>query len=222
MKSFEEDLKEYYENKRVVEISPQKMEQLRALTELNKENRKINIFRKVTAFASAFCMLLLIIIPTVVFLSKKDTPPTELPTIYYGDAEAIKKPLEDSEVQAIISSDYPKYNFIFDEFTFTDKVGFYVPNEDKLLAIQLKAKEKNAPYTEIEINLVISNQFIFNEKEGYTKNAIISQTDNYELHKVTNNSLINKYIKGYFKYNNYEFYLYLKNSNNDTLFNKFA
>ncbi|MBE5741590.1 MAG: hypothetical protein E7351_03605 [Clostridiales bacterium] len=224
-KKFREDLKEYFDSQETVELSAQQREHLRALTRQNKSQRKITVWKRIFLTACSFCLLLLIVLPTVAYVYKAnnpDTPPTNPPTIYYGDDEATKKDLTDQPdlVRSIISNGYSQYEFIFDEFDFSEVIGFYTPDEAELLALQITASEKVAPFTLVKINLIMSEQFVFSSKADYMNDATHTTNDTYELYKKSYSDIMSEYLYAYLKSSDYELYLNFDKVN-EMLFNKF-
>ena len=72
----------------------------------------------------------------------------------------------------------------------------------------------------MEINLIVSNQFIFSAKYTYTNNATYSETEYYKMYKKSTQNMLEEFLKGYIIFDNYELYLNL-NLINEPLFNKF-
>jgi len=226
-KEFEEklsqELQQYYENIEVPELSEAKKEELRNLVAQNKPKRKrITLWRRITAVASAMCLIALIIIPTVIMLNKNDNPqnpPTNPPT-YYGDAEAIKVPHSLEKTQEIVNSNFSKYNFMFNDLTYVTATGFYHPENNSLLALKISFNEKEIPYTSVEVNIIASEQFVFSEKLLYTANAEHTTTEDYEMYKRYQQDIMVENMSGYIIFENHEIYINLARINEE-LFNKF-
>lgn len=226
-KEFEEklsqELEQYYENVEVPELSEAKKEELRNLVAQNKPKRKrITLWRRITAVASAMCLIALIIIPTVIMLNKNDNPqnpPTNPPT-YYGDGEATKIQHTLEETQNIINTQFPKYNFMFTDLTYITSTGFYHPENDSLLAIKISFNESEIPYTQVEVHLIASEQFAFADKILYTSNAEHTTTEEYEIYKTYQQDIMIENLLGYIVFEDHEIYINLARIN-EALFNKF-
>ena len=225
-KQFEEklsqELEQYYESIEVPELSEEKKEELRNLVAQNKPKRKrITLWRKITAVASAMCLIALIIIPTVIMLNKNDNPqnPPTNPPIYYGDDEATKVQHTLEETQNIVNTFFSKYNFMFTDLTYVTSTGFYHPEDNTLLALQIYFNESEIPYTSVEVNIIASKQFVYADKILYTTNAEHTITSEYEMYKLYQLDLI-EMMSGYIIYPDHEIYIDLARIN-DTLFNKF-
>ena len=220
MKKIEKKIEQYFEDKEIPELSIQEQDKLRNLVKANKRNNKTQIFKRVAIYASAFCLVLLMLIPTIMLINKKETPNKPTPTVYYGKDEATKKDLTIEETQEVISNSYAKYNFIFTELSFLSSVGYYIPNNDSLLAIQIKANEIESPYTVIEIHLIISKQFIFDKHDEYLKDSSYTQNSNYKLYKKSYQDSFSENMQGYIIFDTHQLYISL-NMINESLFNKF-
>jgi len=218
----EQELEQYFEDVEVPEMSEHRKEELRNLVAQNKLKRKrITLWRKITAVASAVCLIALIIIPTVIMLNKKDNtpnPPTNPPT-YYGKGEATKIQHTLEETQTIINTSFPKYNFMFTDLTYISSKGFYHPEDETLLAIQIIFNESEIPYTQVEIHIVASEQFVFDDQPLYTANAEHTTTSEFEMYKFYQLDIMES-MRGYIIYKDHEIYINLARIN-DTLFNKF-
>lgn len=225
-KEFEEklsqELQQYYENIEVPELSEAKKEELRNLVVQNKPKRKkITLWQRITAVASAVCLITLIIIPTVIMLNKNDNPqnpPTNPPT-YYGDAEATKIHHTLQETQELVNANFEKYNFMFTDMTYVSSTGFYHPENNSLLALKISFNEKEIPYTSVEVNIIASEQFVFDDQILYTANAEHTITTEYEIYKLYQLDLIET-MRGYIIFENHEIYIHLARIN-ETLFSKF-
>ncbi len=221
-KQFEEklsqDLEQYYNNIEVPELSVEKQEELRNFVAQNKPKRKrLKLWQRITAIASAVCLIALIIIPTVVILNKNDNPQNS-PT-YYGKAEATKIQHTLKETQNIVNNQFPKYNFIFNDLTYISSKGFYHPENNSLLAVQILFNEKEIPYTSVEIHIVASNKFTLDEQSSYTTGAEHIITAEYELYRLYQLDLVET-MRGYIIYEDHEIYINLARINEE-LFNKF-
>lgn len=221
-KEFEEklsqELEHYYKSIEVPELSDEKKEELRNLVAQNKPKRKrITLWRRITAVASAMCLIALIIIPTVIMLNKNDNP--QNPPTYYGKAEALKTPHTLEETQNIVNTNFSKYNFMFTDLTFVSSKGFYHPENNSLLALQIYFNESEIPYAQVEIHLIASEQFVFDDQILFTANAEHTITTEYEMYKLYQLDLIET-MRGYIIYEDHEIYINLARIN-DILFNKF-
>jgi len=219
MSKIENEIEEYFEEKEIVELSLEKQNELKNLVKQNKKRRKISKLKRLSYITASICLVFLVTLP-IINLINKPSNPTNPPTIYYGDNEATKTDLQVQDAQLIISQNYPQYNFIFDEFNFVSLVGFYHPENNSLLALQIQAQEISIPYTLIEINLIVSNQFIFSAKDTYTNNATYSETEDYKMYKKSTQNMLEEFLKGYIIFDNYELYLNF-NLINEPLFNEF-
>ena len=225
-KEFEEKLSQevnqYFDNIEVPELSEAKKEELRNLVAQNKPKRKrITLWKRITAVASAVCLIALIIIPTVIMLNKNDNqqnPPTNPPT-YYGKAEATKIHHTLQETQEIVNTNFSKYNFMFTDLTYVSSMGYYNPTNNELLALKIVFNESEIPYTSVEIHIVASEQFVFDDQILFTTNAEHTITTKYEMYKLYQLDLIET-MRGYIIFENHEIYIYLARIN-DELFNKF-
>lgn len=218
-----QDLEKYYEDIEVPELSLEKQEELRNLVKQNTPKRKrFALWQTITAVASAVCLVALIIIPTIVMLNKNDdpqNPPPITPPIYFGKDEATKVELNLVETQNIVNTQFAKYNFMFTDLTYISSKGFYNPENNNLLAIQIIFNEKEIPYTQVEIHLVSSKQFILDEQTIYTTDAEQTITATYEMYKLYQLDLIENMF-GYIIFEDHEIYIHLARIN-ETLFNKF-
>lgn len=225
-KKFEEklsqDLEQYYNSIEVPELSDDKKAQLLKHIEQNTPRRKkITLWRKITAVASTVCLIALIIIPTVIMLNKNNTPknPPAPPPIYYGKEEALKEPHDLLKTQEIVNTCFPKYNFMFTDLIFESAKGFYASETNTLLAIQIKFNEKEIPL-QVEIHIIASEFFTFDDTTSYTTQAEHTTTENYEMYKITYQDGFTEYQRGYIIYEDHEIYINFKRVN-ENLFNKF-
>lgn len=224
----EQELEQYLNNIEVPDLNIEKQQELRKLVEQNKQkSKRITLWRRITAVASAVCLIALMIIPTVFLLNKNENPPSQPPSpptnntpIYYGKAEATKTPHSLQETQEIISTKFPKYNFIFSDLVFYEATGFYNPENNSLLALKILLDETTAPFTRVEIHLIASEQFIFDNKILYTEHANYTKTNEYEMYKLVYQDDFTEYERGYIIFEDHEIYVNLDKIN-DVLFNKF-
>lgn len=220
---FNKDLEQYFNNIEVPELSISKQEELKRLVKQNKPKRKkFALWQRITAFAGAVCLLALILIPTIISLNKNDTPknPPATPPTYYGKAEATKIQHTLDETQTIISSTFPKYNFMFNDLSYKSSMGFYNPENNSLLALQITFNETEIPFATVEIHIIASKQFVFDNKESYTSNAEFTQTEEYKLYKKTSLDAFNEFQTGFIIFENHEIYINFERINEE-LFNKF-
>ena len=225
-KKFEEklsqELNQYFDNVEVPELSLEKQEELRNLVAQNKPKRKkITLWQRITAVASAVCLIALIIIPTVIMLNKNDNPqnPPTTPPTYYGDGEATKIQHSLEETQNIVNLNFSKYNFMFNYLSYITSTGFYHPDNNSLLALKISFSEKEIPYTAVEVNIIASEEFIFADKILYTSNADHTISSEYEMYKLYQYDLVES-MRGYIIFEDHEIYINLARIN-DELFNKF-
>lgn len=204
----------------IPDLPQERLNELRTAVAENKPKKKrIVLWRRITAFASAMCLIALIIIPTVIMLNKNDNPPTQ-PPVYYGKAEATKIVHTLEETQQIINTNFPKYNFIFNEFNITLSTGYYNPNNNQLLSLEIKGNEISIPFTNIEFNLIANQYFTFDDKVLYTDNAEHIITNENEIYKTIVDDFFSQETYGYIIFENHEIYVHLDQIN-DTLFDKF-
>ena len=218
-RKFEQDLEQYFDSIEIPKLSEERKKELRKKVEANKPIRKrITLWRRITAIASAMCLIAIIIVPTVILLNKKDnpTPPPE----YYGKAEATKIRHTLEETQDIISINFPKYNFIFEDLNYLASVGYYNPTNNELLSLEIQMEEKAAPFTSIEMNIVASEQFTFENTLLYTNDAECTITSECKIYKKVHQETFSEVMYGYIIFENHELYLNL-NIINESLFNKF-
>lgn len=222
-KKLSQDLKQYYNDIEIPELSLEKQEELKNLVKQNKPKRKrFALWQRITAVASAVCLIALIIIPTVIMLNKNDDPqnPPVNPPTYYGDAEAIKIQHTLSETQSLVNTKFSKYNFIFNDLTYITSTGFYHPENNSLLAIKIICNESQIPYTQVEVHIIASKLFVFAEQTIYTNNAEFTTTNNYKMYKTNYQDPFTEYQRGYIIFEDHEIYINLARIN-DILFNKF-
>lgn len=218
-RKFEQDLEQYFDSIEIPELSEERKKELRKKVEANKPIRKrITLWRRITAIASAMCLIALIIVPTVILLNKKDNPTP--PPVYYGKAEATKIRHTLEETQDIISINFPKYNFIFEDLNYLASVGYYNPTNNELLSLEIQMEEKAAPFTSIEMNIVASEQFTFENTLLYTNDAECTITSECKIYKKVHQETFSEVMYGYIIFENHELYLNL-NIINESLFNKF-
>ena len=214
------EFQQAFEDVDVPELPQEKLNELRKAVEKNKPVRKrIVMWRSITAIASAMCLIALIIRPTVLMLNKNDNPPTQ-PPIYYGRDEATKIVHTLEETENIIATNFPKYNFIFDELNISLSTGYYNPTNNQLLSLEIKGNEIAIPYTNVEINIIANEYFTFDENVLYTDNAEHTITNNYELYKKVQEDTFVQNMYGYIIFENHEIYIHF-DVINETLFDKF-
>jgi len=227
----EQEIYEYFDNVEVPDLSLQKQDELKNMVAKNKvKNKKLGLWKKISIFTSSLCMVMIIAITTILLLPKNDNPPTnpppaepppvEQPPIYYGKAEATKIQHDLAKTQEIISTQFPKYNFMFDDMNYDSSTGFYNPENNNLLALKISFYEKEIPIMKIEIHIIASQQFIFDDQENYIKTATYTETQNYKLYKITYSDLFSEYQRGYIIFDNHEVYMKFDRVN-ESLFNKF-
>ena len=213
------EFQQSFEDVDIPELSQESFNELRNAVEKNKPKRKkIVIWRSITAIASAMCMIALITIPTVIMLNKNDNPPA--PPVYYGKAEATKIIHTLEETQQIINTNFPKYNFIFEDLTNISAIGYYNPTNSSLLALEIQGREIAIPFTYVEINIIASEYFTLDNEILYTENAEHTITNIYEMYKKIDDDIFNQEMYGYIIFENHEIYIHLDQLN-ETLFDKF-
>lgn len=201
-KNIEEEIIEYFDNQEFPELKNK--DALLKAVEMNKERRKIVISKRLTTVACSLCLLLLTLLPIIALTYKEPSAP---PPIYYGETEATRVDLSLEQTQTFITTYYPQYNFIFDDYTFDNFIGYYIPNTENLLALQILCNDKMLPFITLEINLIVSEQFIFNEHEAYIVDSEFIQTNEYSLNKVKPKNNFEDFLKAYISYSNYKIYL---------------
>ena len=225
----EQEIYEYFDNVEDHDLSLQKQEELKNMVVKNKiKNKKIGLWKKISVLTSSLCMVAIIALTTIMLMPKNDNPtttppaepPVEQPPIYYGKAEATKIQHDLTETQEIVSTQFPKYNFMFEDMDFEYSTGFYNPENNNLLALKISFKEKEIPYPIVEIHIIASEQFIFDDKDNYIDNALYTETDTFKFYKITYSDFFTEYQRGYIIFNNHEIYIKLDRIN-ETLFNKF-
>lgn len=214
-KSLEEEIIEYFDNQEVPELKNK--DALLKAVEMNKERKKITIGKRITTIACSFCLLLLTIIPVIALTYKEPSAP---PPIYYGVDEATRIDLSLEQTQTYINTNYPQYSFIFDDYTFDELVGYYEPNTENLLALKIVGSDNVLPFILLEMNLIVSNQFIFNEHDSYILDSEFVQTNEYSMNKIIKQTQFKEYLKAYVSYQTHKIYLNF-NIVDENLLNKF-
>ena len=75
----EQELEQYLNNIEVPDLNIEKQQELRKLVEQNKQkSKRITLWRRITAVASAVCLIALMIIPTVFLCKSKPVILTKL------------------------------------------------------------------------------------------------------------------------------------------------
>ena len=104
--------------------------------------------------------------------------------------------------------------------TYKSSTGYYNPTNNELLSLEINMCEQNMPFTSVEINIIASEQFTFEDSIGYTTGAEHTITSEYEMYKRIHQETFTEAIYGYIIFENHELYLHL-DMINETLFNKF-
>jgi len=201
-KNIEEEIIEYFDNQEVPELKNK--DALLKAVEMNKERRKIVISKRLTTVACSLCLLLLTILPIIALTYKEPSAP---PLIYYGETEANRVDLSLEQTRTYININYPQYNFIFDEYTCNEMIGYYEPNTENLLALHILTNHSALSFITLEVNLIVSEQFIFKEHEAYIVDSEFIQTNEYSLNKVKPNNNFEDFLKAYISYSNHKIYL---------------
>ena len=213
--NLENEIIEYFDNQEVPELKNK--DSLLKAVELNKERKKIVISKRLTTIACSLCLILLTILPIIALTYKEPSAP---PPIYYGVDEATRINLSLEQTQTYISTNYPQYNFVFDDYSCNRMVGYYEPNTENLLALQIMGNDKVLPFISIEINLIVSEQFIFNEHDSYIDDSEFIETNEYSMNKIIKQTQFKEYLSAYISYPNYKIYLNF-NIADENLLNKF-
>lgn len=205
-KNLENEIVEYFDNQEIPELKNK--EKLLQAVKMNKERKIIVISKRLTTIACSICLLVLAILPIIALTYKE--PPAEEPPIYYGVDEATRIDLTLEQTQTYINANYPQYNFIFDDYYCNEIIGYYEPNTENLLEVYILCNDKVLPFITLEINLIISNQFIFNEHDTYIDNAEIVETNNYTLYKILKSTKNSEFLTAYIQHTSHKLYLNFK------------
>ncbi len=176
--------------------------------------------RRILKFALiGVCLVLTILSCTVIPLACMAQKPTDKPTKYYTDSTANQVNLEETFVKDYINTNYPQYNFIFEDCNVSVFAGYY-DDEQNLLALDLSFIKKDLPYSNIKFMLVEQRNFDCSERDNFVESAEITINDKYKLYKTLNETFYNTTIYGLFEYKSFSIYLTIDRSDFD-YFEKF-
>lgn len=203
MKKIQDEIYEYFDNQPIPELDENTENKFKELVAKNKPKSKAKFWKKFAIISSiSVCCLLCLVVPLIALL-----PNTQPTTNFYTDDEATKIQMTEMEFNSFIQENFPQYNFLVDDFEFQSAIAFYNINNNILLAVCLQADEINNPYTNIEIYLVINNNFSLSTHNSYINNASYRKTDKYELYKKDINDIYNNKTTAYIVFSNYKLYI---------------
>ncbi len=214
-KELENEINSYFDNKSIPQLDNAEKDRLKNKINENKNAKPCRYHLKLTSILA--CLLILIITPCIVLpLTLRQNKKS------YGDNQLSQTLLEREYVQDIISTKYPKYNFIFDDCKLQSMYGYFSPDkENKLLAMTFRLEKYDIPYTKCNAILVMEKNFIYSQHKNYILNAEITQTEDYKLYINKEISLISNRFLSLFEYKNYKLYLNFE-INDQEFFEKFC
>lgn len=215
MEELEEQINSYFKDEEIPQLSKQEINRLENKVAENKKNHSHISFIRLCSLIA--CMLIILITPAIVL------PLTLKPHLrYYGDYELERVELEQSYIEDVISSEFSKYNFIFDDCDMQSMYGYFTPDKNKkLLALDISFIKNSIPYTKCDFCLVIENNFKYSHHGEYIKNSEVIIKDEYTLYKKVVENILDTDIIALFEYDNYSLYLTLNRKDNN-FFEKFC
>ena len=138
-----------------------------------REKSPIQLIKKLSI---AF-MVLLVIIPAIVlpFVLNKEEK-------YYKDYELTKIELQYDDAKNVIATNYQNYESIFDICVLNISYGYY-SNKNELISIIYYFEKNNIPFTSLNLQIDLTNNYENPDKEAYMYNANIVKKENYTLYE---------------------------------------
>lgn len=172
-----------------------------------REKSPIQLIKKLSI---AF-MVLLVIIPAIVlpFVLNKEEK-------YYKDYELTKIELQYDDAKNIIATNYQNYESIFDICVLNISYGYY-SNKNELISIIYYFEKNNIPFTSLNLQIDLTNNYENPDKEAYMYNANIVKKENYTLYeKVVEETGTSTFYR-LLVYKNYSVYLSMNIEDTDIL-----
>ena len=138
-----------------------------------REKSPIQLVKKLSI---AF-MVLLVIIPAIVlpFVLNKEEK-------YYKDYELTKIELQYDDAKNVIATKYESYESIFDICVLNISYGYYT-NKNELISIIYYFEKNDIPFTSLNLQIDLTNNYENPDKEAYMYNANIVKKENYTLYE---------------------------------------
>lgn len=172
-----------------------------------REKSPIQLIKKLSI---AF-MVLLVIIPAIVlpFVLNKEEK-------YYKDYELTKIELQYDDAKNVIATNYQNYESIFDICVLNISYGYY-SNKNELISIIYYFEKNNIPFTSLNLQIDLTNNYENPDKEAYMYNANIVKKENYTLYeKVVEETGTSTFYR-LLVYKNYSVYLSMNIEDTDIL-----
>lgn len=172
-----------------------------------REKSPIQLIKKLSI---AF-MVLLVIIPAIVLpfvLNKEEN--------YYKDYDLTEVKLEYEDAKNVITGKYESYESIFDICVLNGSYGYY-SNKNELISIIYFFEKNDIPFTSLNLQIDLTNNYENPNKGMYMYNAIIVKNENYTLYeKVVEETGTSTFYR-LFVYKNYSVYLSMNIEDTDIL-----
>ena len=172
-----------------------------------REKSPVQLIKKLSI---AF-MVLLVIIPAIVlpFVLNKEEK-------YYKDYELTKIELQYDDAKNVIATNYQNYESIFDICVLNISYGYY-SNKNELISIIYYFEKNDIPFTSLNLQIDLTNNYENPDKEAYMYNANIVKKENYTLYeKVVEETGTSTFYR-LLVYKNYSVYLSMNIEDTDIL-----
>ena len=172
-----------------------------------REKSPIQLIKKLSI---AF-MVLLVIIPAIVlpFVLNKEEK-------YYSDLDLTEVKLEYEDAKNAITTNYPNYESIFGNCTLYTAYGYYT-EKNQLISILCEFEKNDIPFTSLNLQIDLTNNYKNPNKEAYMCNANITKNANYTLYeREVEETTISTFYK-LLVFKNYSVYLSMNIEDTDIL-----
>ncbi len=216
-KEFDKMLEAYFYSKSTLEPDPEVLKNIKSEInnyEIKKQMPKPNLWKIILSWSCVVLVAILsIILPLVL---KNDVDQT---TQYYTENDVEQINLDSEFVNNFINENFYNYIFILEECNIIEARGIYLKDTNNLLALSLELFNEFT-FTELDLNLVINNNYTYNKDSFYKKDAEITTVNNVKIYKKVSGEIYSKVYNVLLQFENYNIYIEMNNDDQDFI-NKF-
>ncbi len=216
-KEFDKMLEAYFYSKSTLEPDPEVLKNIKSEInnyEIKKQMPKPNLWKIILSWSCVVLVAILsIILPLVL---KNDVDQT---TQYYTENDVEQINLDSEFVNNFINENFYNYIFILEECSIIEARGIYLKDTNNLLALSLELFNEFT-FTELDLNLVINNNYTYNKDSFYKKDAEITTVNNVKIYKKVSGEIYSKVYNVLLQFENYNIYIEMNNDDQDFI-NKF-
>lgn len=197
-KETDKQITEYFSKSNIPPINEKTIERLKKKTENLKPSSLSSAFKRIAIATTCFAIIFIsVLIP---ILNNKNP-------VYYSDIKTNEQSLSLENAQELISQNYSKYTFIFEDFTILKIRGVYSNDENKLLGVRIEGEKNDIPFSTLNFCLAINKNYIPTEREDYLFESEREDKGEYILHKKEKSDLLDTILYGVMDYKTYTLYI---------------